>query len=335
MRAMSLRPLLLVPLLLCACASPGGRASATPAAAVAWQSPLLRDHPLTGRIWDVKAARFVDAEALGRALDGAQHVLLGERHDNADHHLLQARLVERVAQGGRRPALAFEMLETDQQPQVDAALARAPQDADALAEAVGWERSGWPAWALYRPVFVAGLARGLPVVAANLPRAQVRALGRQGAGALPPELVARLQLDVPLPEAEERSLREELVVSHCGLMPAEHMGPLVAVQVARDAQMAERMLAAPAGAVLVAGAGHVRSDRGVPHHLRRHAPEARVVSVAFLEVDAGATEPAAYADATRLLPYDYVWFTPAAEREDPCIRLREQMQGHRRPDGGA
>src|SRR4029453_10267045 len=29
----------------------------------AWQAPLGREHPLTGRIWDVNAARFVTPEA--------------------------------------------------------------------------------------------------------------------------------------------------------------------------------------------------------------------------------------------------------------------------------
>ncbi|MFP2908704.1 ChaN family lipoprotein, partial [Pyxidicoccus sp. 3LFB2] len=92
-----------------------------------WTSPLHRDHPLTGRIWDVKGNRFVDEAELLRALAGARFVVLGERHDQGDHHQLQAKLVRALASSGRKPALAFEMLDVEQQPAVDASLARAPR----------------------------------------------------------------------------------------------------------------------------------------------------------------------------------------------------------------
>src|SRR5512139_1222712 len=136
-----------------------------------WVSPLHRDHPLVGRIWDPRGGGFVDEGALSAAVAGADFVLLGEVHDNVDHHLLQARLVRAVLSSGRRPALAFEMLTADQQTAVDAALARAPKDPDALAKAVDWKHGRWPPFDEYRPIFAAGLEAGLPVVAANLPRA--------------------------------------------------------------------------------------------------------------------------------------------------------------------
>ena len=52
-----------------------------------------------------------------------------------------------LGQAGRKPALAFEMLDVSQQSKVDASLASAPGDADALALAVDWAKSGWPDWA--------------------------------------------------------------------------------------------------------------------------------------------------------------------------------------------
>lgn len=57
---------------------------------MSWKSPLGRDHSLTGRIWDVSSARFIDRETLVERLAGADFVLLGERHDNPDHHMQQA-----------------------------------------------------------------------------------------------------------------------------------------------------------------------------------------------------------------------------------------------------
>ncbi|MFP2931682.1 ChaN family lipoprotein [Pyxidicoccus sp. 3LG] len=295
-----------------------------------WQSPLYRDHPLTGRIWDVKAGRFINPEQLVRTLAGARFVVLGERHDQPDHHRLQAKLVRELAADGRKPALAFEMLDVTQQPAVEASLARAPHDADALALAVDWAASGWPDWSLYRPVFAAGLEAGLPVVAANLPRAQMRALVKQGPDALPEDLRARLALDTPLPEDVARELREEQDRAHCGHLPKELLGPMAEAQRARDAHLADRMLAADPGdgAVLITGNGHAREDRGVPAHLERREPGKPVLSVGLLEVSPETREPkdAAAGYATATLPFDYVWFTPAVPQEDPCAPLRERKR---------
>lgn len=328
----------LVPLLLLAgCATPGtqGVPPQEARSAPAWQSPLLRDHPLAGRIWDVSQGRWVDEATLREALAKARIVLLGEQHDNADHHLLQASLVRTLTATGRHPALAFEMLGVEQQPAVDAALAREPGNPDAIAQAVDWANSGWPDWALYRPIFAAGLERGLPIVAANLPRALGKALAMRGKEALPPELVTQLGLDTPLPEEISRAMRAELFDAHCGLVPVEHMDPMVQVQRARDAQMAERLLSTDKGegALLITGFGHARVDRGIPAQLARRGSELTVRSVAFMEVSAGKDEPQDYTKrfGTERLPFDYVWFTPAAEREDPCEKLRERMERGGRP----
>ncbi|WP_043712071.1 ChaN family lipoprotein [Corallococcus macrosporus] len=290
-----------------------------------WTSPLHREHPLTGRIWDVKAGRFVDAEALRDALAQARFVVLGERHDQPDHHQLQAWLVQSLATGGRKPALAFEMLDVGQQAAVDASQSRAPGDADALALAVDWAGSGWPDWSLYRPIFAAGLEAVLPIVAANLPRAQVRDLVMRGPEALAPELRQRLSLDTPLPEAVEQAMRQEQDEAHCGHLPKEMLGPMVQAQRARDAHLADRLLSAATepGGVLITGNGHARTDRGVPAQLAARTPGQDVRAVGLLEVDPELREPADYAASfgAQSLPFDYVWFTPAVPMEDPCAAL--------------
>ncbi|WP_257460289.1 ChaN family lipoprotein [Archangium lipolyticum] len=277
--------------------------------------------------------RQVDEAALLADLSRARFVLLGERHDNPDHHRLQAELVRGLTASGRKPVLAFEMLDTEQQHAVDEALARAPGDPDAIAQAVTWEKSGWPDWPLYRPIFAAGTERGLRILGANLPRRQVRELVTRGPEALAPETRTRLGLDTPLPEPVDRAMRAEMHESHCGHLPESMLAPMVLAQRARDAQMADRLLSAASedGAILITGAGHARTDRGVPAELSRRAPSLLVLAVAFLEVSPEAREPGGYVptDSPGKLPYDYVWFTPATEREDPCaaFRARENAPG--------
>jgi uncharacterized iron-regulated protein len=342
----ALSPSLLVPVVaaLAAGCAPrfDPRLADAPIAGRPWVSRTSLHHPLVGRIWEPRAARFTDEKSLDAALAAADFVILGEVHDNPDHHLLQARLLGAVIASGRRPALAFEMLTADQQPAVDESLARAPTDPDALGSAVKWNESRWPDFMYYRPIFAVGLDAGLPVVAANLKRTEAKEIAKKGREALDPDLAVRLARDEPVPEGIDRALRAEMSEAHCGEMPESMLAPLVLAQRARDARMSERMAAAgrERGAVLIAGKGHARDDRGVPAALARDAPGRKVVTVAFVEVDDDKTDPAAYREdgLEGRAPFDFLVFTPHAGREDPCEALRAQMEAKRakaKAGGGA
>jgi uncharacterized iron-regulated protein len=286
---------------------------------------LGQDHPLAGRVWDVAAAQFITTDALVARLAAARFILLGERHDHPDHHVFQASLVRGVAATGRRPTVAFEMLAADQAAALAAHLKDSPRDAAGLGEAVGWSRSGWPAWPLYQPIAEAALVAGLPLAAANLPAGTARAVARGDLGALPPALVRAHGLDRPAALAMQVAMEAEMRDSHCGQLPDTVLPAMVTAQRAREAAMAERLLAAAGdGAVLIAGAGHVRTDRGVPIYLAARAPGTAVASVAFVEVATGRAAPTDYAErfGGARLPFDYVWFTTRADDVDHCARFR-------------
>ncbi|RPJ26289.1 MAG: hypothetical protein EHM35_14990, partial [Planctomycetaceae bacterium] len=149
----------------------------------AWQAPLGQGHPLLGRIWDVAANEFIDSPTLVDQLSRGRFVLLGEKHDNPDHHRLQAWLLRALIAAGRRPAVGFEMFTVDDAPAIARQLAAQPTDANGLAEAVHWQGSGWPDWAMYQPIAAAALQARLPVVATNLSPTTARGLGQSGAAA--------------------------------------------------------------------------------------------------------------------------------------------------------
>lgn len=276
----------LLTLFLTACAAPGS----------APRIGEIREGPRT----------LTRAEAIAR-LAAADHVLLGEKHDNAEHHRLQAEIVRELAARGRGPALVLEMLDDSQAPLLAMWRANRPPDMGAFVTSVGWRWNDWP---LYEPILRAALEADLPIVAGNLAREATRGVMRDGYASLG---ALRPALDRPLPDGAEAALLDQLEASHCGHVPRERLGPMLRVQRARDASMAAAMAAQPQS-VLIAGAEHVRTDRGVPWVLRELAPGKRVIALAFVELRDGEPPPAA-------LPFDLVWFTPPAERGDPCAQF--------------
>jgi uncharacterized iron-regulated protein len=270
--------------LVCACAGGASNPPATAATApvASFTSPLDRDHPLVGRIWDTAQRRFVAEDELIERATGVDLLLLGERHDNPDHHRLQSHVLERLHANGRKPALVFEMLDVSDQPAIDHVQAEASPAPDALAAAVHWDQSGWPPFALYRPLFALALREHWPIVAAGLPRDTAMQLARDP-GSLDPALAKRFGLAEPLPPAADEELRAEMRDAHCGLLPEAMLGAMVLIQRVRDAQFARHLYDAAArggGAVLITGNGHARTDRGVPAALLRAFGE-RALSIAI------------------------------------------------------
>jgi uncharacterized iron-regulated protein len=283
---------------------------------------------LTGRIWDTAAGRFADRPALEARLVAARFVLLGEKHDNAEHHRLQAALLAALVAAGRRPAVAFEMLTADQASALARHLAQAPRDAAGLGAAVGWESSGWPPWTMYEPIARVALDAGLPIVAADLGRDAKQAVRQGGLAALDRTLVMRTGLDRPLATVVRAAMAEELRRAHCGHAPERALEAMIAAQRARDGEMAVRMVTAGAvdGAVLIAGAGHVRKDWGVPAYLAVASPGSTIATVAFAEVREGSDPRAAAAAVGGARAYDYVWFTAPADDVDPCEKFRRSLE---------
>jgi uncharacterized iron-regulated protein len=289
--------------------------------------------PESGAIWDVHAERVITADDLFGALAARRLILLGEKHDSAEHHRLQARILDALVRAGRRPAVAFEMLPADVGPALAEALGADEVTPADVAAAVAWDESGWPDFALYEPAVAAALAAGLPLVAADLSRSDRQTLREAGISGLPSERVTRLALDEPLTAAQRSALEDGIREAHCGYAPEAHLPRMVELQRARDAALADAMLLAADphgvdGAVLIAGAGHARRDLGVPVYLARRGVGAEVASVALLEIDLEGAEPG---DALAELfggrpPYDYVWLTPLVDREDPCERFAEQLE---------
>ena len=181
------------------------------------------------------------------------------------------------------------------------------------------------------PIFEVAVAQALPMLPGHPARAEVRDVARRGLEALSADTVSRLGLDVPLPDPLQNALLDELEASHCGLMPRTAFGNMALAQRYRDAHMAAALADAVkkyGSAILFAGNGHVRADRGVPWDLARIAPERKVLSVLLIEVRDGRTDATTYVDRDPQgkPAADFVVLTPRAERPDPCEAMRARFK---------
>ncbi|MGP9819914.1 ChaN family lipoprotein [Salinarimonas sp. NSM] len=305
-----------------ALASPAPAATPAPPAFV---GGTASDSPLVGAVHDARTGAALTHAQVAARIAGAEIVLLGERHDNPDHHALQAWAVAIAAANAPAGGLVLEMVRRDEGgPLADARAG----DVAALGEALGWEASGWPDFAMYAPILEAALAAGWTLHAGDAERALTAALAQGREDALAPDERARLRLDRPLPEAGRVRMEQAIVDGHCGLLPEAAVPGFAVAQRLRDAALADSLLAAPSPAVLIAGAGHV-GDEAVPFYLEARAPARETLSIAFVEAPPGVSDPADLVGGfgTAGAHYDVAWFTPAVERGDVCADLRARFGG--------
>ena len=305
------------------CASWAPSGVAKPAAA---SPPGLQKHLLTGRVAMAGRGQLDPAQVAWRQLRArmwaADLVLLGETHDNAEHHRLQAQLLEELLRQGARPTLVFEMMDIDQQGHLSAITQAAgwrPQDIFAQ---LNWPARGWENTGDYLPLLALAAEHGLPVVAANLSRAQMRGLFADGGASWSSAQRLEVGLATPLTAGQAGRLDQDLRLAHGGEVPPKTLAKMAAIQQSRDGQFARLLARAGRGdpaarapgrgapgprAVLIAGRDHTRLDRAVPWHLAHQAAGLRWLSVGIL---AAETSLPTAADYPQLRLHDAVVWTP-------------------------
>lgn len=247
-------------------------------------------------------------------------LLLGEQHDADAHQRWQLDTVRWLAARGRLAAVVIEMADAGRgtdglPPDASAAQVRA---------ALQWRDDAWP-WQRYAPAVMAAVAAGVPVRGGNLPPGRMR------------EAMQDAALEARLPPAALALQRQAVADGHCGLVPEPRLAPMVRVQLARDASMAQAVAHAVEQArqggksdessesresrrtvLLIAGRGHVRRDLGVPAWL----PAGFKSKVAIAQAGQGLTAIESEAD--------HIHPTPALAPQDYCAALRAQPPGAQR-----
>lgn len=296
-----------------------------------WDNKSASINELVGKIWSVKKGGFISPVKMTSELAKNKYILLGEVHDNSDHHRLQAWLIDRISIL-KRPVIVMEMIRSDKVEILESYMGRSDANASKLGDILNWKKSGWPDWTIYQPIAEVIFKRGLKLLPGDAPRSDIRQVSKTGFNELGEQQSADLALDIQLTDNLSKTLNEEIVTSHCNMLPPTMIAPMMKVQRYRDAVLARSMIEGAhtdQPTILIAGNGHVRNDRAVPWYIARqdNSSEESIASVMLLEV----AQADKFDELLELNPEgkqasDYIWFTPKVEREDPCEQLRKRFK---------
>ncbi|HEX8559104.1 MAG TPA: ChaN family lipoprotein [Pyrinomonadaceae bacterium] len=267
------------------------------------------------RAFDARG-RAVTLEEVVASLERADVLFIGETHDNAVAHLLEAELLRRAderygaAPGrGRAVALSLEMFERDVQTVLDEYLAGLITERHFLLSSRPWRNYETD----YRPLVEYAKSRRLPVVAANAPARYVSRVSGQGPDslrALSKEAAEKWLPPLPFPPASaayaakfnrfmtggDAAAPAAAATTPAAPSPHGQAGAhgglhLLAAQTLRDASMAYRIAeqlkrGRDPLVVQVNGTFHSEERLGVPEMLGRYRPRARSVVVTIVPDEA-------------------------------------------------
>ena len=228
-------------------------------------------------LWSVPGGGRISApEILGRAAR-AQVVLLGESHDNADHHRWELHSVAALAALRPKLVLGFEMFPRRVQGALDRWVAGELSEEEFL-NAADWSRVWGYDAAFYLPLFHFARLNHVPMVALNVERDFVRAVGAKGLEAVPTDKREGVSAAAPPGEA----YLERLFASYQQHPDKQESAPartdpafrnFVEAQLVWDRAMAQALADAAARypdalVVGVMGSQHIANGDGVPHQLQ-------------------------------------------------------------------
>ena len=285
-----------------------------------WQSPLLKNHPLNGQIFDINNNSKISYSQLIEQLGNYRYILIGEKHDNPDHHQLERQLLGDL-QRNSATRVVLEMLNQQQSTGFDQLDASSSNEE--IKDALHWPDKGWP-WKDYSGLVVSALQNNNDIRGGNLKRSLLMDIYR---GAKPDEArfttVSKISSDI------KQTILKQVYESHCKTIPTDQLAPMVEIQISRDASMAYNLtqkLTSTQQAILFTGGFHGRKDTGVTQHLIQLGADKReIITVQLVEADENALTAQDYPFASPQIA-DYIMFTPKYSDQDYCAPLRKKAE---------
>ncbi len=312
-------------------------------------------NPLVGKIVRASDQTEISENEIHALVASADVVYLGEIHDNPWHHEIQLEIVRHLVEASTQPAIGFEFFDTGQtsdlmsfifQPDMsgDHAIKSSAKAEQRLRRRLGWGKERDDEWAAYFPIIDYARQNGLAVFGTDLPRGLKRRLARADRSQLSP-IEQRFIVDTGFNNDAYRTLMQDTFNEmHCGWSDQKLLDRLYQTWLARNDAMATAitdMLAAGTNRpiIMIVGAGHTRYNMGIYERVAALASDARQVNIGLKPVQ-NASKPLADYFQTETIGdtifapvHEYLWFTKALKREDPCLEFKHQLKQPPIPQG--
>jgi uncharacterized iron-regulated protein len=228
------------------------------------------------------------ASSVGAIVDSAMQnelIFLGEMHDDAVGHAVQAEIFRRIVErfgSDRKIALSLEMFERDVQIVVDEYMAGLISEPHFLLSSRPWGNYKWD----YRPLVELAKEKRIPVIAANAPRRYVNMVSRNGRSSLSRLSKQAKGWMAPLPYSEPSEAYANKFNALMGPSPEARMGlsNILAAQALWDATMAHSIAGFLKSnrrplVVHLVGAFHTESRLGTVEYLQEYRKRTKAVVV--------------------------------------------------------
>jgi uncharacterized iron-regulated protein len=237
-----------------------------------------------------------------KTLPTSELLLLGEQHDASEHQELARLSVKTLAGQQKLSALLLEMVDDG----LNTEGISVESTESVVRERLKWNDAGW-SWNSYGPIVMQAVRGGVPVIGANLPYSAMS------------DVMIDASWDIKVPSTVLSAHRESMIQGHCGLLPASQVPAMARIQIARDERMArtaQQWMSKGKTVILLAGAEHVKKDRGIPLLLNSLA--ASNVSVIWMQATTSANQDPTFADVH--------WLTPPIAPKDYCADLAKSLK---------
>ena len=235
-------------------------------------------------------------------LMGYNVIFIGEEHESRVSHHAELTILKGLAKRDSNLVLALEMFERDVQDILDAYLKRK------LSEKKFLEQSRpWPNYLKdYRPLIAFAKKKGMPVIAANIPRRAAAAVAM--ANKISPDVMEEdrrylpKKLHLKSKECYERFVSSMEEIPHFTPMKGMKVDGLYKAQVLKDSVMAASVEPFLGRRTLFC-CGHFHSDYhlGIPYQLQRNHPKLKIAVIAM----ASSVEKLPMKDRSRIA--DFIW----------------------------
>lgn len=236
-----------------------------------------------GEMVETRSGRKATAQDVARAARGRRFVYLGESHDDPLHHRMQADIIRALVADGRDVVVGMEMFTRPAQQNL-AGWTLGWYSDDEFIEKSDWKKQWGFDYSLYKPIFDTVKELKLPLVALNVPRDWVRAVGKAGFEGLSSDQKAELPAQMDLGNKEHREIFTTLMGGHP--MTGAQGDNIYAAQVLWDEGMADTAVKYMATRsseklvmVAIAGAGHAMYEQGINWRVRKRTGDPGVTVV--------------------------------------------------------